>query len=141
MSSGFPPQPAESGSNYAGIGARIGAHIIDGLLVIAASLPGFILLCVLFLAGFAVTGSSESSQNTAGGLALTGLFLGWALAIIGSIGFFIYNIRLLGRDGATMGKRWMHIKDTNQVGEPIGFGKAFLREIIKIAIGSACFIL
>src|SRR5258708_2109517 len=132
MASGFPQQEMGLASNYAGIGARIGAHIIDNLLVIAASLPGLIVLCILFLAGFAVTGSSESSQNTAGGLAIAGLFLGWALAVIGSLGFLIYNTRLLGRDGASMGRRWMHIKVLDLSGHPLGFGKTFFLQIIKI---------
>ncbi len=68
-------------------------------------------------------------------------FLGWLLAIAGYLGLFIYNIYLLGRDGATLGKRWMKIKVIDNTGQPLGFGKAFLRELVKSVVGNVCFIL
>lgn len=54
---------------------------------------------------------------------------------------WIYNIYLLGRDGATLGKRWMKIKVLDQNNQPLGFGKAFLRELVKGILGNLCFLL
>jgi uncharacterized RDD family membrane protein YckC len=54
---------------------------------------------------------------------------------VGSLIVGIYNIYLLGRDGATLGKRWMKVKVLDPSGQPLGFGKAFLRELVKGLVG------
>ena len=59
----------------------------------------------------------------------------------GYFGVWLYNIYLLGRDGSTLGKRWMKIKVLDPQAQPLGFGKAFLRELVKLVLGNACFIL
>ena len=141
MSSGFTPPEIGSGSNYAGVGARMAAHIIDGLLVAAATIPGTIILFVFVIGASAVSGSSESSQNTAGGVAIFGVVLGYGLIFAGVLAVFFYNIFLLGRDGASLGKRWMHVKVLDAAGKPLGFGKALLREMVKGAVGGACVVL
>jgi uncharacterized RDD family membrane protein YckC len=80
--------------------------------------------------------------NDAAASGLVGIvILGYALLFIGCIGVWLYNCYLLGRDGATIGKRLMKVKVVDAQGRPLGFGKAFLREIVKQALGSACFIL
>ncbi|MCI0489783.1 MAG: RDD family protein [Blastocatellia bacterium] len=122
---------APTGS-YAGVGKRFAAVFIDGLLVSAAGLPGII----IFFIGAAMAGSRSTEEIGA----IFG-FLGWLLAIAGYLGLFIYNIYLLGRDGATLGKRWMKIKVIDNTGQPLGFGKAFLRELVKSVVGNVCFIL
>jgi len=53
----------------------------------------------------------------------------------------LYNVYLLGRDGATLGKRWMNIKVLDANLQPLGFGKAFLRELVKGILGNLCFLL
>jgi uncharacterized RDD family membrane protein YckC len=67
--------------------------------------------------------------------------LGYLLLFAGIFGVALYNIYLLGRDGATMGKRWMGLKVLDPSGQPLGFGKAFLRELVKGAVGGVCAIL
>jgi uncharacterized RDD family membrane protein YckC len=71
-----------------------------------------------------------------------GIFiLSYAVIFLGVIGLWLYNCYLLGRDGATIGKRLMKVKVLDAQGQPLGFGKAFLRELVKHALGSACFVL
>ena len=122
---------APTGS-YAGIGKRFAAVLIDGLLVSAAGLPGFIMIFI----GAAMAGSRGTEE-----IGAIFAILGWLLAIAGYLGLFFYNIYLLGRDGATLGKRWMKIKVIDNTGQPLGFGKAFLRELVKSVVGNVCFIL
>jgi uncharacterized RDD family membrane protein YckC len=69
------------------------------------------------------------------------LFLGYGVAAIGVLAVWLYNIYLLGRDGASLGKRWMGVKVLDPSGQPLGFGKAFLRELVKYVVGNVCVIL
>jgi len=117
---------------YAGIGRRFVAYLLDGLVVSAAAIPGFILL---FIGGLMT--SSRDSSDLAGVL----IVIGYLVLMIGCLAMFIYNISLLGRDGATLGKRWMKMKVLDPSGNPLGFGKAFLREIVKGLLANICGIL
>lgn len=122
---------------YASVGKRIIAHILDGIIVGLGTLPGFILMFV----GFALV-ASTSATNDAVGAGATGIFLlAYLVVFLGAIALWLYNCYLLGRDGATIGKRIMKVKVLDVQGQPLGFGKAFLREIVKHALGSFCFIL
>jgi uncharacterized RDD family membrane protein YckC len=143
---GYQPQSqpgygAPIGTAYASIGKRILAHIIDGFIIGLGAIPGFILMFV----GVALAASSADSRGQVSGDVGAGalgiLFFAYALIFLGIIGLWLYNCYLLGRDGATIGKRLMKIKVLDAQGLPLGFGKAFLREIVKQALGGACFIL
>jgi uncharacterized RDD family membrane protein YckC len=129
------------GAAYAGVGSRILAHIIDGFIVGLGMLPGLILMVI----GGGLAASTADSRGQINDAAASGLvgvvLLGYALIFIGCIGLWLYNCYLLGRDGATIGKRLMKVKVLDPQGRPLGFGKAFLREIVKQALGGACFIL
>ena len=140
---GTPPPGygAPTGAVYAGVGKRIVAHILDGIIVGLGAIPGVILMFV----GFAMVATTADSRgrvsDEAGAGAVGIMFLAYALMFLGSISLWLYNCYLLGRDGATLGKRIMKVKVLDAQGRPLGFGKAFLRELVKQALGSACFIL
>ena len=144
---GYQPQPAPPGYGapmgavYASIGNRILAHIIDGFIVGLGAIPGVILMFV----GIALAASTADSRGQVSGDVGAGalgiVFLAYAVIFLGVIALWLYNCYLLGRDGATIGKRLMKVKVLDPQGQPLGFGKAFLREIVKHALGSACFIL
>jgi uncharacterized RDD family membrane protein YckC len=144
---GYQPQPpppgygAQVAAAYASVGKRIVAHILDGIIVSVGAIPGLLLMFV----GFALATSSAgprgqvSDQAAAGAVGI--MFLAYGLMFLGSIALWLYNCYLLGRDGATFGKKIMKIRVLDQQSQPLGFGKAFLRELIKHVLGSACFIL
>lgn len=144
---GYQPQPpppgygSPMGMAYASVGKRILAHIIDGIFVGLGVLPGIILMFV----GFAMAASTADSRGRLSDEAAAGafgiMFLAYALMFLGGIALWLYNCYLLGRDGATLGKRMMKVKVLDVQGQPLGFGKAFLREIVKQALGGFCFIL
>lgn len=113
--------PAQGGGapEYAGIGVRFGALLIDGLVV---SLPYAILLGI---------GAALPDQ-----MAIFTL-----LGLVALFGVMVANIWLEGTKGASIGKKALKLStvgaDTLQ---PIGFGKAFLRYLVRGALG-ACGIL
>jgi uncharacterized RDD family membrane protein YckC len=144
---GYQPQPpppgygAPMGAAYASIGKRILAHIIDGFIIGLGAIPGVIVMMIGggLAASTADSRGQLSDQAAAGAFGI--IFFGYALLFLGIIALWIYNCYLLGRDGATIGKRLMRIKVLDAQGQPLGFGKAFLRELVKQALGGACFIL
>jgi uncharacterized RDD family membrane protein YckC len=144
---GYQPQPpppgygAPVGAAYASIGKRILAHIIDGFIVGLGAIPGVILMFVgVGLAASTSSPSGRLSDDAAAGA--VGIFLlAYAVIFLGVIALWLYNCYLLGKDGATIGKRLMKVKVLDAQGQPLGFGKAFLREIVKQALGGFCFIL
>jgi uncharacterized RDD family membrane protein YckC len=126
---GMAPAP-----NYAGAGKRFVAALLDGLVCGAAMLPGIFFLIM----GAAMSdGGSRSAQETGASLAMLGFLVMWG----GYLLMLIFNIYLLGKNGATLGKRWMSIKVLDDTGQPLGFGKALLREVVKIALSNLCFLL
>jgi uncharacterized RDD family membrane protein YckC len=144
---GFPPPQQYGGygmppmMQYADIGKRFIAALLDGVLGGLAALPGFIMIILGGVTAASQADSRGQIRDEAAGVFVGLILLGYGLIFLGAIGFAIYNIYLLGRDGATLGKRWMKIKVLDPQGQPLGFGKAFLRELVKGALGNVCLIL
>jgi uncharacterized RDD family membrane protein YckC len=130
---GYAPAP-----QYASVGKRLGAVIIDSLIGMVGALPGIIIMVIGGVTGAA---TADSRGNITDGAAVGMMVLGYALLFIGALGVGIYNIYLLGKTGSTIGKRVMKIKVLDQNGQPLGFWKAFARELVKGIIGNVCFIL
>jgi uncharacterized RDD family membrane protein YckC len=133
---GTPPQFA-----YASMGKRFAAAILDGLIVFIGTVPGWILFVIAMVGAASSADSSGRLSNDAAGAFVGMMFLGYALIFIGVLIVWLYNVYLLGRDGASLGKRWMKIKVLDPNGQPLGFGKAFLRELVKAVLGNLCFLL
>ncbi|HSB11123.1 MAG TPA: RDD family protein [Blastocatellia bacterium] len=140
---GAPPggYGAPGQSAYASVLKRFIAHILDGIIVGIGALPGIILIIVG--AGLAAaTANPGGRNNDAAAAGMVGIvLLGYLVIFLGAIALWLYNCYLLGRDGATLGKRIMKIKVLDLQGQPLGFGKAFVRELVKLVLGNACFIL
>lgn len=133
---GTPPQPV-----YAGMGKRFLAAIIDGFLVSLGGIPGWIVIMISAVGAVSTADARGNISHDAAGAMMGGIFLGYFLLFIGSVLVWLFQIYLLGRDGATLGKRWLKIKVVDQTGQPLGFGKAFLRELVKQLLGGLCFLL
>jgi uncharacterized RDD family membrane protein YckC len=139
---GAPPQGygAPPPATYAGLGARLVAAILDGLVGCVATIPGWIIFGIA-TAGAVSSADPHGRMNNEAATAFFGAaLLGYLVVFIGSIAVWLYNVYLLGRDGATLGKRCMKIRVQTSDGLPLGFGKAFLRELVKGFVGG-CFIL
>lgn len=126
---------------YASVGKRIIAHILDGIIVGIGAVPGIILMIIgAGLAASTAPSRGRMSDDAAAGMVGI-ILLAYLVIFIGAVALWLYNCYLLGRDGATLGKRMMKIKVLDAQGQPLGFGKAFVRELVKAVLGNACFIL
>ena len=112
--------------NYANWLQRVGAYLIDSILV---SIP------VGIGAAIAAATSDNGSFTAVGAIAytLTGLV---------SFGLSVYNRWILaGRTGQSWGRRALNIRLLGeQTGQPIGGGMAFVRDICHILDSLACYI-
>ena len=119
---------------FAGIGKRFWANLLEGVLMVAGAIPGVVVLII----GIAIADSSRRSEQESGAvLALMGVLV----MIVGYVAVFFYNVYLLGRDGASLPKRWLGIAVLDRQGRPIGFGKALGREFLKGLFANATIIL
>lgn len=113
------------GVTFAHWGKRVGATVIDSLILLAAYIPA------LIGAGLA------SDPGTAG--------MGTVLTLIGLvlyIGVFVWNVCIKqGSTGYTVGKGVMGIKLVKaETGLPIGGGMSFVRQIAHILDGLPCYL-
>ena len=117
-------------SKYAGFWRRLGAFILDTILL---SLVTFVVgWSILSLAGYTIDQEYlfESDISALDIINIIGLF----------IGFLYFPILEGSRMQATLGKRAFNLKVTNLSGERITVGKAIGRYISKIVSGMTLFI-
>ena len=116
--------PSASGE-YAGFARRLGALIIDGIII---QIVNFVLGFVVGLAvGFGgAVGGGESNGSSPVSFAVSILLLLLQLGI--ALGYYIYFI---GAKGQTLGKMALGIKVVTVDGQQVpGYVKAFLREFV-----------
>lgn len=142
-----PPYGYSATPLYAGFWARLGGYLLDGLLY------GLVLAVFGVPATFLGVASVEDCDRVTaldgsktiecaqgqlqGGLLAAAI----ALAVVGAILVAVLYLRALGTTGQTWGRKIVGVKvvgkDTQQ---PLGIGKAFLRQIIEGVVGQACFL-
>lgn len=130
-------QPAEGVGIPASMASRLGARIID---VIILSIPAFIVFTLIggSLAGQAdvdpVTGELLNPEDVAGQLAAIVVFAG-----LYSLLAVLYEVGFIGARGATPGKSVLGIKVVDEAGGGlIGWGRAFVRWLIPFVGGIIC---
>ncbi len=99
--------------DYQGIGPRIGAQIVDGI----------VLIVLFFLVGFAMSGSFTFQYSGAEAYPFLGAYF---------LVFFLYYVVLEGYMGQTLGKKLLKIKVVKEDGKACGYGPAFVRTILRI---------
>ncbi|MEI8411848.1 MULTISPECIES: RDD family protein [unclassified Kribbella] len=114
---------------------RAGAYLLDGLISGVPIIIGY----GVFLADIASRADDLSSSNDApGGFAIVIFVLG----LVASIGLGLWNrVFRQGKTGQSVGKSALHLKlvDTTYF-QPVGAGKAFLREFLSGLFNNACFL-
>jgi uncharacterized RDD family membrane protein YckC len=129
---GGPVAPAYGGNVMgrhvlASWGSRVGAQLIDGLIIGVGALILFLPIGAALGVGFA------SDDNTGIGAAIVGLLF-WVLCV--TIIAVLYAPVLMARtNGKTVGRMVTNIRVVRTTGEPITFGFAMLREVAVKAIG------
>ena len=117
--------------SYAGWWSRVGASLLDGLVMLVLTIPAVILLVhvgtsggfrVETVAGQAHTHLSRSMYEALGATAVY-----WVLATLAYSGL---TMRRSGaRNGQTLGKQVLNIRVARDSGAEVGFGYAVLREV------------
>jgi uncharacterized RDD family membrane protein YckC len=122
-------QPSAVAGRYvlAGWWSRVGAQLIDGVIIGVGAL-------ILFLPIGAALGLGFASDSDAGvGAAIVGLLF-WVLCV--TVIAVLYAPILMSRtNGKTLGRMVVNIRVVRAKGEPITFGFAMLREVVVKAIG------
>lgn len=140
-----PPYGYSTNPPYAGFGVRLAGYLLDGLLyglVLAVfGIPTTFLAvasvedCDRVTARDGTTTIECAQDQLKGGLLAAAI----AIGVIGVILVAVLYLRALGTTGQTWGRKIVGVKvvgkDTQQ---PLGIGKAFLRQIIEAVVGQAC---
>jgi uncharacterized RDD family membrane protein YckC len=131
------PPPARQRSDYARWGRRVVANLIDFI-------PAYVVMIVTLVWYVSFIGSMITTMQQ--GERFTPDLTSWSVWMIvifvlslGSLGWNIYNRWITGgRTGQSLGKRVTKIKlISEQTGQPIGAGNAFLRDIVHYLDGIA----
>ncbi|MEV0283304.1 MULTISPECIES: RDD family protein [unclassified Kribbella] len=114
---------------------RAGAYLIDGMISGVPIAIGY----GVFIADIAMRSDDLSSSNDAPGAFAIILFL---LGIAASIGLGLWNrVFRQGKTGQSVGKSALHLRLVDaQSFQPVGAGKAFLREFLSGLFNNACFL-
>jgi uncharacterized RDD family membrane protein YckC len=111
--------PAWAGPPLADWGPRVGATLLDWLVVSVAFLP------------LVVPGIVLVAVNDGGALGIVLLVLGGLAWVVGSFLYAPYFMQRSGQhNGQTLGKQWVGLRAVRDKGEPFGFGWALLREFV-----------
>jgi uncharacterized RDD family membrane protein YckC len=108
--------------NYAGFWIRVGAKIIDGIILQAIS------FCIGLVIGVSLRGGPAATHAGAIGAGV-GLLIG-----------LTYSVWFNGRFGATPGKMALKLKIVRPDGEPITYARAFGRYFAEMLSGMILFI-
>jgi len=110
----------EPAFEYAGAGQRLLNYIIDVIAFYILFIIFSLIAGIAFAYSYPGEGTLESSAFKA------------VLYIISFITFCAYYTLLEGSNGKTLGKLITKTKVVSETGEPISYGKAFIRTLIRL---------
>jgi uncharacterized RDD family membrane protein YckC len=107
-------------------GSRLGAYLIDGLVLVV---PALILFIVLVASAAGITGGDD--DDVTAGAVIGAMFL-WFLIMAAIV--LLYAPLLMSRDGERNGQTWgkqvLGIRAVRDNGQPFNFGSAALRDVV-----------
>ena len=119
---------------------RVGAYLIDSILVSVAGFPSWIGQGMLAASTKTVTNADGTVTTTTDGVGPAVLLI--VLGLLMSLAFFIWNTCLKqGRTGYSIGKGALGTKLIGeQTGQPIGAGMSFVRYLAHILDALPCYL-
>lgn len=119
---------------YADRATRLGAAILDGIIVMTMI---YLPMVVVFVAVMAVTGPMDPEEIAAGTGPLPMMMLtGMGLGFVGFVAWGWLTYRGVKENGQTIAKKMLHIKVVRSDGSPASVGRIFwLRNIVNGALG------
>lgn len=107
--------PPPTFGNYTSWGSRVASALLNGLVSLAFTLPGFVVI---------ITGAAASSSALA--------IVGMLLMMAGIVVYWVQYCRKLGSTGQAWGQKAMGYKVVDKTTrQPIGAGKAFGRLLLQ----------
>ncbi len=114
----LPPRPVWAGPPLASWGSRVGAALLDGLVLLGVGIVLFVPAIVAFVAGSDVAGV--------------------ILVLLGGLGYLVaallyapyFMARPGEQNGQTLGKQWLGIRVVRNTGQAVEIGYGFLREFV-----------
>jgi uncharacterized RDD family membrane protein YckC len=129
-----PPATAQSNIVYASFGSRLGAWLIDAVIIWCVNIV--VVAPIMTVMGFGiasqVSDGEMSEEETIGMVGTLIAGIGSAILITFAISLLYFAIMESSKSQATLGKMAVGIKVTDMEGNRISFSKAFLRSIGKI---------
>ncbi|MCU1623059.1 MAG: hypothetical protein JWL79_1904 [Frankiales bacterium] len=120
---GYGPPPSYSGPPLAEWGSRVGATLIDSLIVAGIIIASFIVGAVL-----------GNLSSALGGLVVV-------LGYLGGIAFLFWQLYVQGETGQTIGKKQLGIKVLKEAdGQVLGPGLSIGRYFVHILDGIPCYL-
>jgi uncharacterized RDD family membrane protein YckC len=127
---------AQGGAAFASWPVRVGGYLIDSLL----TLPGYILYWIGAPKTFSMSTTVGDTTNATSG-SDSGNIPVMLLGIVIMLGIGIWNRWIKGGQGQTVGRKVMGITLLGEeTGQPIGTGKAFVRDLAHIVDSLICYI-
>jgi uncharacterized RDD family membrane protein YckC len=116
---------------YAGVGLRIVAAIIDSFIIGAVYVVIGIIIAIFtaILGGAAGATNSDGAASAAAGIIGIIALLLWLVAVAVSIAYFPY---MEATQGATFGKKALGLRVVREDGSPIGWSEAIIRFVLRI---------
>lgn len=116
---------------FASFGARVGAALIDGLIILVIVAIPVILGIVLIVNSVDISSYDNSADVTNGGLLALGIIVILIGVILGMLYEPVMTARKGARNGQTLGRQAVGIRITNLQGGPISTGQAWGRYCFK----------
>jgi uncharacterized RDD family membrane protein YckC len=122
--------PGWAGTPLASWGSRLGAYLIDALVLLV---PTLILFFVLVAGAVGVSGGDEDASAGA----VIGALILWFIFVAAI--YLLYAPLLMARhgerNGQTWGKQLLNIRVIRDSGQPFNFGAGALREVVLKFLG------
>ncbi len=137
-----PPVMTQASITYASFGARLGAWIIDAIII--GCVQFVVVAPIMTFLGFGLASQVEdgaiSEEAAVGMIGSIFAMVGSAMIVTVAITLLYFALMESSKSQATLGKMAVGIKVTDLEGNRINFGKAFLRSIGKIISGMIMYI-
>jgi uncharacterized RDD family membrane protein YckC len=123
---------AQSAMNYAGVGVRFVATLIDGVILgVVGGIFGGIIGGIIGAAANAAANAGQDPNAAVAGVSGLLVLLYLVLAVI----VFGYYIVMEAKMGGTIGKKAMGLRIVREDGSPISWKEAILRTLLRIVDG------
>jgi len=117
--------PASYGGQLAGWGSRLGATLLDALII---GIPALVIAAIL---GVGVVGASSTDSDAGIAAAIGAVFVTIAIFAVVSLVYAPLTMRRAGEhNGQTFGKQILGIRVIRTSGEPMDFMWSALREVV-----------